>query len=254
MARFDNKVVFLTGGATGIGRATAEAFAREGASVAVCDVAEAPAQETVQRITNAGGKAIFIKTNVASSEEVQSAVKVTIEQFGGLHIGINNAGVEGSRDKATHDYDETVFRQVIDVNLTGVFLCMKAQIQAMLASKTPGAIVNTASFLGHFGMPFHIAYVASKHAVMGMSRAAGIEYARYGIRVNAICPGFIDTPMTAAHNEKDQAMIDRYYAAIPAKRVGQPEDIAKAILFLASEDAGYVYGQGLIADGGMSAI
>jgi 3alpha(or 20beta)-hydroxysteroid dehydrogenase len=124
----------------------------------------------------------------------------------------------------------------------------------MLASKTPGAIVNTASFLGHFGMPFHIAYVASKHAVMGMSRAAGIEYARYGIRVNAICPGFIDTPMTAAHNEKDQAMIDRYYAAIPAKRVGQPEDIAKAILFLASEDAGYVYGQGLIADGGMSAI
>ncbi len=137
MARFDNKVVFLTGGATGIGRATAEAFAREGASVAVCDVAETPAQETVRRITNAGGKAIFIKTNVASAEEIQSAVKTTIEQFGGLHIGINNAGVEGSRDKATHDYDETVFRQVIDVNLTGVFLCMKAQIQAMLTSKTP---------------------------------------------------------------------------------------------------------------------
>ncbi len=140
------------------------------------------------------------------------------------------------------------------MNLTGVFLCMKSQIQAMRASKAGGVIVNTASFLGHFGMQFHLAYVTAKHGVMGMTRAAALEYARSGIRINAICPGFIDTPMTAAHNEKDQQIMERYYAAIPAKRVGQPDDIAKAILFLASEDAGYVYGQGMIVDGGMSAM
>ncbi|MBD1207007.1 MAG: SDR family oxidoreductase [Ignavibacteria bacterium] len=254
MARFDNKVVFLTGGATGIGRATALAFAHEGARVAVCDVAEAQAQETVKLITDAGGTALFIKTNVASASEVESAVQRTVAEFGGLHIGINNAGIEGSRDKATHDYDEATFRRVIDVNLTGVFLCMKYQIQAMRESKAGGVIVNTASFLGHFGMQFHLAYVTAKHGVMGMTRAAALEYARSGIRINAICPGFIDTPMTAARNEKDQQIMDRYYAAIPAKRVGQPDDIAKAILFLASEDAGYVYGQGMIVDGGMSAM
>lgn len=254
MAQFDNKVVFLTGGATGIGRATAQAFAHEGARVAVCDVAEAAAQETVNLITAAGGTAIFIKTDVASSAEIDAAVKHTIAEFGGLDIGVNNAGIEGSRDKATHDYDEAVFRRVIDINLTGVFLCMKAQIQAMLASKTQGAIVNTASFLGHFGMPFHVGYVTAKHGVMGMTRAAGVEYARSGIRINAICPGFIETPMTAAHTEKDQKMLDRYFAAIPAKRVGQPEDVAKAILFLASDNASYVFAQGLITDGGMSAM
>lgn len=254
MARFDNKVVFLTGGATGIGRATALAFAHEGARVAVCDVSEAQAQETVKLITDAGGTALFIKTDVASASEVESAVQRTVAEFGGLHIGINNAGIEGSRDKATHDYDEATFRRVIDVNLTGVFLCMKYQIQAMRESKAGGVIVNTASFLGHFGMQFHLAYVTAKHGVMGMTRAAALEYARSGIRINAICPGFIDTPMTAARNEKDQQIMDRYYAAIPAKRVGQPDDIAKAILFLASEDAGYVYGQGMIVDGGMSAM
>ena len=254
MAQFDNKVVFLTGGATGIGRATAQAFAHEGARVAVCDVAAAAAQETVNLITAAGGTAIFIKTDVASSAEIDAAVKHTIAEFGGLDIGVNNAGIEGSRDKATHDYDEAVFRRVIDINLTGVFLCMKAQIQAMLASKTQGAIVNTASFLGHFGMPFHVGYVTAKHGVMGMTRAAGVEYARSGIRINAICPGFIETPMTAAHTEKDQKMLDRYFAAIPAKRVGQPEDVAKAILFLASDNASYVFAQGLITDGGMSAM
>lgn len=254
MARFDNKVVFLTGGATGIGRATALAFAHEGARVAVCDIAEAQAQETVKLITDAGGTALFIKTDVASASEVESAVQRTVAEFGGLHIGINNAGIEGSRDKATHDYDEATFRRVIDVNLTGVFLCMKYQIQAMRESKAGGVIVNTASFLGHFGMQFHLAYVTAKHGVMGMTRAAALEYARSGIRINAICPGFIDTPMTAARNEKDQQIMDRYYAAIPAKRVGQPDDIAKAILFLASEDAGYVYGQGMIVDGGMSAM
>lgn len=254
MARFDNKVVFLTGGATGIGRATALAFAHEGARVAVCDIAEAQAHETVKLITDAGGTALFIKTDVASASEVESAVQRTVAEFGGLHIGINNAGIEGSRDKATHDYDEATFRRVIDVNLTGVFLCMKYQIQAMRESKVGGVIVNTASFLGHFGMQFHLAYVTAKHGVMGMTRAAALEYARSGIRINAICPGFIDTPMTAARNEKDQQIMDRYYAAIPAKRVGQPDDIAKAILFLASEDAGYVYGQGMIVDGGMSAM
>ncbi len=254
MARFENKVVFLTGGATGIGRATALAFAREGARVAVCDVAEESAQETVHLVNATGAKGIFIKTDVASAQEVEAAVRRTVAEFGGLHIGINNAGIEGSRDKATHEYDETMFRRVIDVNLTGVFLCMKAELQAMLGSKTQGAIVNTASFLGHFGMPFHIAYVAAKHAVMGMTRAAATEYSRAGIRINAMCPGFVDTPMTVMETEKDKAVAERYYSAIPAKRVAQPEEIAKAILFLASDDASYLYGHGLIADGGLAAM
>lgn len=254
MARFENKVVFLTGGATGIGRTTALAFAREGARVAVCDVAEEAAKETVQQITDAGGKGMFVRADVASAQDVETAVQLTIAEFGGLHIGINNAGIEGSRDKATHEYDEATFRRVIDINLTGVFLCMKAELQAMLGSKTQGAIVNTASFLGHFGMPYHIAYVAAKHAVMGMTRAAATEYSRAGIRINAMCPGFVETPMTAMETEKDKAVAERYYSAIPAKRIAQPEEIAKAILFLASDDASYLYGHGLIADGGLAAM
>ena len=254
MNRFHEKVVFLTGGSTGIGRATALAFAREGARLAVCDVAEAAAQETVALVKELGGTALFIKTDVSKSAEVELAVKRTIAEFGALHVGVNNAGIEGSRDKATHDYDEALFRTVIDVNLMGVFFCMKAQIQAMLAAKTQGAIVNTASFLGHFAMPFHIPYVASKHAVMGMTKAAALEYARAGIRINAVCPGWIDTPMTATHTEKDAKMMERYMAATPARRFGQPEEIAETILFLASDAASYTTGQGYIVDGGMSAM
>ncbi|TAE22629.1 MAG: SDR family oxidoreductase [Candidatus Kapaibacterium sp.] len=254
MNRFTNKTIFLTGGATGIGRATALAFASEGASLALCDVAETETQETVQLCNNAGAKAIFIKTDVASAEQIQSAIQRTIQEFGGLDVGVNNAGIEGTRDKGTHEYDETIFRRVIDVNLTGVFLCMKAQLQAMLAAQKPGAIVNTSSILGHFGMPGHAAYIAAKHGVMGLTRAAALEYARYGVRINAVCPGWIETPMTIAHNEKDQQLMDKLVKSVPMRRRGTPEEIAQAILFLASDHASYITGQGYLADGGLSAL
>lgn len=254
MNRFTNKTVFLTGGATGIGRATAIAFAREGASLAICDVAEAATQETVELCKKEGAKAIFIKTDVALMSEIEAAVKRTIAEFGSLDVAVNNAGIEGSRDKGTHDYDEAIFRRVIDVNLTGVFLCMKAELQAMLATQKPGCIVNTSSILGHFGMPGHAAYIAAKHGVMGLTRAAALEYARFGVRVNSVCPGWVDTPMTASHGTKDDELMAKLIKTSPMRRKGQPEEIASTILFLASDDASYITGQGYLADGGLSAM
>jgi NAD(P)-dependent dehydrogenase (short-subunit alcohol dehydrogenase family) len=254
MNRFTNKTVFLTGGATGIGRATALAFAREGASLAVCDVAEEATQETVALCKQEGAKAIFIKTNVASTSDIDNAVKRTITEFGSLDVGVNNAGIEGSRDKGTHDYDETVFRRVIDVNLTGVFLCMKAQLQAMLTAQKPGCIVNTSSILGQFGMPGHAAYIAAKHGVMGLTRAAALEYARFGVRINAVCPGWIETPMTVSHSDKDDKLMEKLIKSVPMRRKGVPEEIAQTILFLASDHASYITGQGYLADGGLSAM
>jgi NAD(P)-dependent dehydrogenase (short-subunit alcohol dehydrogenase family) len=254
MSRFINKTVFLTGGATGIGRATALAFASEGASLAICDVAEAATQETVALCKELGAKAIFIKTDVASTSDIEAAVKRTVAEFGSLDIGVNNAGIEGSRDKGTHEYDETTFRRVIDVNLTGVFLCMKAELQAMLVAQKPGVIVNTSSILGHFGMPGHSAYIAAKHGVMGLTKAAALEYARFGVRVNAVCPGWIETPMTVMHNEKDEKLMEKLIKAHPMRRKGQPEEIAQTIVFLASDEASYIVGQGYIVDGGMAAM
>lgn len=254
MSRFTNKTVFLTGGATGIGRATALAFAHEGAHIAICDVAEAETQETVSLCEAAGAKAIFIKTDVDSMQEIQAAVKRTIAEFGGLDVGVNNAGIEGSRDKGTHEYDEQTFRRVIDVNLTGVFLCMQAELQAMLAAQKPGAIVNTSSILGHFAMPGHAAYIAAKHGVMGLTRAAAVEYARFGVRINAVCPGWIETPMTVAHSEQDMRLMEKLVKTVPMRRKGAPEEIAQAILFLASDHASYITGQGYLADGGLSAL
>jgi NAD(P)-dependent dehydrogenase (short-subunit alcohol dehydrogenase family) len=263
-SHFTNKTVFLTGAATGIGRATALAFAREGARVAVCDIADDAAYQTVELVSTAGGTATFIHTDVASYASIEAAVRQTLKEFGSVDIAINNAGIEGTRTKAIHEYDESEFRRVIDVNLTGVFLSMKAELAlAMLPASTQAkadgkpftaAIVNIASFLGHFAMPLHSAYIATKHGVMGLTKAAALEYARAGVRVNAVCPGWIDTPMTAAHDEKDAELMKRYLAATPFRRMGQPEEIAETILFLASDAASYITGQGYIADGGMSAM
>jgi NAD(P)-dependent dehydrogenase (short-subunit alcohol dehydrogenase family) len=254
MSRFTNKIVFLTGGATGIGRATALAFATEGARLAICDVAEAETQETVRLCEAIGAKAIFIKTDVSSASDIQAAVQRTVTEFGGLDVGVNNAGIEGSRDKGTHEYDDDTFRRVIDVNLTGVFLCMKAQLQAMLAAQKPGVIVNTSSILGHYAMPGHSAYIAAKHGVMGLTRAAALEYARYGVRINAVCPGWIETQMTAVQTERDVRVMEKLIKTVPMRRRGAPEEIAQTILFLASDHASYITGQGYLADGGLSAF
>ncbi len=254
MNRFIEKIALITGGSTGIGRATALAFAREGASVAIADIAEDAAQETVRLVQEIGAKALFIKTNVANPQDVAMMVSRTVEHFGGLHFGINNAGIEGGRDKATHDYDDATFRAVMDVNVMGVFYSMKAELQYFLTNKQQGAIVNTASIAGLNGFPFHVGYSASKFAVVGMTKTAALEYARKGIRINAVCPGFTQTPMLETETNVNKEITERAFAAIPAKRLGQPEDIAGAILFLCSDDASYIIGHTQVVDGGLNAF
>jgi NAD(P)-dependent dehydrogenase (short-subunit alcohol dehydrogenase family) len=254
MPRFTNKIALITGGSTGIGRATAVAFAREGASVAIGDVAEHAAQETLALVKEAGGEALFIHCDVTKPESVEALVKDAVQHFGDLHIGINNAGIEGLNDKATHDYDNTIFSTVMNVNVMGVFYSMKAELQYWLTAKQEGVIVNTASIAGINGFPYHAAYSASKFAVVGMTKSAALEYARKGIRINAVCPGFTITPMLEQAVAGKQELAERMMSTIPAKRLGQPQEVASAILYLCSDDARYSIGTTHIVDGGLCAM
>jgi NAD(P)-dependent dehydrogenase (short-subunit alcohol dehydrogenase family) len=254
MNRFDNRTVLITGGSTGIGRATALAFAREGASVVLADVAEAEARKTLALLQEHSPSSVFINTDVTNAEQVRTLVRQTVETFGTLHCAVNNAGIEGSNIHATHEYDDAVFRRVMEVNVMGVFYCMKAELQAMLAHKTPGAIVNTASIAGLNGFPFHAAYSASKFAVVSLTKTAALEYARRGIRINAICPGFTQTPMLEeAQASLPKAAMDKTLGAIPMRRVATPEEIAEGILYLCSDAASYTTGHTLVLDGGLTA-
>jgi NAD(P)-dependent dehydrogenase (short-subunit alcohol dehydrogenase family) len=193
MAKFENKVVLVTGGGSGIGRATALLFARQGAGVVVADIDEPAAESVAEEIRGAGGEALALRVDVSSADDVERMVFRAVERFGGVDISIYSAGT-GGMDAPTAEHTEDVWRSVLDVNLTGVWLCMKQVIPAML-QRGGGAIVNVASVAGLVGFPKHAAYAASKHGVVGLTRTAALEYGRHGIRINAVCPGFTRTPM-----------------------------------------------------------
>jgi NAD(P)-dependent dehydrogenase (short-subunit alcohol dehydrogenase family) len=246
--RLDSKVALVTGGASGIGRATALTFAREGAKLVIADMNEEGGQQTVHLITEKGGEAIFVKTDVSKAVEVQALISKAVETYGRLDCAHNNAGIAGGVRALSTDYPEERWHQVIAVNLTGVWLCMKYEIPQML-SQGSGAIVNTASAWGLVGAPGASAYVASKHGVVGLTKTAALEYAQQGIRVNCVCPGVIHTPMTA-RGLSDPELRARIIATEPIGRVGTPEEIAEAVVWLCSDAASFVTGHAMSVDGG----
>ncbi len=249
--RVDGKIALVTGAGSGIGRATALVFAREGAKVVVADVVVDGGEETVRQIKAAGGEALFIKADMAKAAEVEAMVQKAVTTYGRLDCAHNNAGIEGATGK-TADYREEDWDRVIRVNLTGVWFCMKYEISQML-KQGGGAIVNTASDAGLLGVPQMPAYVASKHGVVGLTKTAALEYAKSGIRVNAVCPGVIKTPMVERITGQRAGRAERMAAIEPVGRMGKPEEIAEAVVWLCSEAASFVTGLPMSVDGGIAA-
>ncbi|MFC4987407.1 SDR family NAD(P)-dependent oxidoreductase [Saliphagus infecundisoli] len=245
MYSMDNKTVIVTGASGGIGRESARRFAAEGANVVVADVAEEEGQETVDLIEEDDGEATFIQTDVSSDDDVASMVDETVEIYGSLDAAHNNAGILTEMGPLT-ELDESDWDALLDVNTKGIWLGMKHEIPAM-ADNGGGSIVNTASEAGLVGFPMAAGYVASKHGVVGLTRTAALEYADDGIRINAVCPGPIETPMTAGL-EDDQREAE--IADIPMSRMGEPEEIANAAVWLCSDEASFVTGHPLSVDGG----
>lgn len=249
--RFAGKAVLITGGGSGIGRATALAFAREGAAVAVAGRRRGPLDQTVRLIKDAGGQATAITADVSSPADAERIVAATADRHGGLHIAFNNAGIIEAGPLA--DMDPAAWDRQVAVNLTGVFLAMKHEITHMRASGG-GVIINTASNLGaHMRLPFLGAYAATKAAVSALTRAAAREYIADGIRINAISPGPIDTPMSLRPGETDADRDKRLAGALPAGRAGTVAEAAAAVLWLASPEAGFTVGHDLVIDGGATA-
>lgn len=251
--RLEGKVMLVTGGASGIGRATALACAREGARIAVADTDEGGGEETAELVRREGGEATFIHTDVSVGASVESMVLAVVARYGRLDCAHNNAGIsgrgiDGEAHLPTADYPDDRWSRVIAVNLTGVWLCMKHELRQMLEQRA-GSIVNTASIAGLAGLPGQAAYAASKHGVVGLTRTAALEYAKQGIRVNCVCPGFVESPMTAA-SRADPARLMQITASQPVGRLGTPDEIAHAVAWLCSDEASFVTGHALCADGG----
>jgi NAD(P)-dependent dehydrogenase (short-subunit alcohol dehydrogenase family) len=247
---FEGKVALVTGGAAGIGRATALAFAAEGARVVVSDIDTEGGEETVRLLKDEGAEASFVRADVSDSDDVQAMVQHALDTFGRLDYAFNNAGIEGDLGP-TADYPEDAWHRVISINLTSVFLCMKYQIPHML--EEGGAIVNTASILGKVGFANTPAYSASKHGVLGLTKAAAQEYAEKGVRINAVCPGFIETPMVMERGMKagsDEEAHEQLVSMHPIGRLGQSEEIASAVIWLCSPGAAFTIGHPLVVDGG----
>ena len=245
------KVALVTGAGSGIGRAAARIFAREGAKVAAADVNRASAEETVGMIREAGGEAFGLQADVSKAAEVEAMVDAVVGTYGRLDCAFNNAGIEGVL-ASTADYTEADWAPVIAVNLTGVWLCMKYEIPRLLETGG-GAIVNTSSAAGLLGAPRMPAYVASKHGVVGLTKTAALEYAKSGVRVNAICPGVIDTSMVGRLKERRPRMFEKIVRGEPIGRIGQPEEIAETAVWLCSDAASFVTGHAMSVDGGIVA-
>lgn len=252
MGSFDGKVAVVTGASGGIGRASALLFAEKGAKVAVADVQADQGVETVRMINEKGGDAFFVKTDVTKSADVQALINKTVETYGRLDYALNNAGIGGA-NALTADYPEEDWNRIIGINLTGVFLCMKYEIPHML-KLGKGVIVNTASTCGLTALTWVCGYDAAKHGVVGLTKAAAMEYATAGIRITAVCPGFVETPMMDEAAKIGGVPKDAFYNALgsfsAAKRVGQPSEIAEVVVWLCSDAASYVTGTTLVADGG----
>jgi NAD(P)-dependent dehydrogenase (short-subunit alcohol dehydrogenase family) len=249
---FKNKVVLITGAGNGIGRATALAFAKQEASVVVADINRADGEETVNQITQAGGTATFFLCDVTKDQDVKSLVDGTVETYGKLDIAFNNAGIEIEQSKLA-DGEEDVYDKIMDVNVKGVWRCMKYQIPAMLKQES-SSIVNTASIAGLGAAPKMSVYSASKHAVIGLTKSAAVEYGKKGLRVNAVCPAVIDTDMYRRAAELDPRKAEYVKNLHPVGRIGQAEEIAAAVLYLCSDLAGFTTGVALPVDGGVTCI
>jgi NAD(P)-dependent dehydrogenase (short-subunit alcohol dehydrogenase family) len=245
------KVAVVTGASSGIGRATALAFAREGAKVVVADVTVEGGEETVAQVKKAGGEAIFVKTDVSKAVEVEALVAKAVATYGRLDCAHNNAGIAGNAKTIVDDTEDN-WDRILAINLKGVWLCMKYEIAHML-KQGGGAIVNTASGAGLIGVRRGGAYVASKHGVVGLTKTAALEYAKAGIRVNCVCPGPIDTPMLQGIGGSNQVVIERMVAAQPGGRLGKPAEIAEAAVWLCSDAASFVTGLPMPVDGGYTA-
>jgi NAD(P)-dependent dehydrogenase (short-subunit alcohol dehydrogenase family) len=240
------KVTLVTGGASGIGRATALAFAREGAPIVIADVDVAGGEETGHLITTTGGEARFIRTDVSQAAEVEALIGKAVQAYGRLDCAFNNAGIYSTSPIVDTAEDE--WEGVIRTNLTGVWLCMKYEIPQML-TQGRGAIVNSSSMVGLVAGS-GAAYTASKHGVVGLTKSAAVAYAQRGIRVNAVCPGFIRSPMTEPLMAGDQARAEAFVARHPVGRAGLPEEVAAAVVWLCSEAASFVTGHTMSVDGG----
>jgi NAD(P)-dependent dehydrogenase (short-subunit alcohol dehydrogenase family) len=245
---FDGKVALVTGASGGIGRATALAFAASGASVVVSDVNDAGGAETVDLIAAAGGRAVFQHCDVSQGEEVKALVARAVSEFGRLDFAHNNAGINSLM---ANEYEDDIWARSLSINLTGVMLCMREEAEVML-KQGKGAIVNTASINGLVGNGAQPGYTATKHGVVGLTRHGALRWATSGIRVNAVCPGVIETPMTAplAANPEMRKIMD---GLTPMGRMGQAEEVAAAVLWLCSDQASFVTGQPLAVDGGATA-
>jgi NAD(P)-dependent dehydrogenase (short-subunit alcohol dehydrogenase family) len=248
---FGGKVAFVTGAASGIGRAAALAFAREGAGVVVTDVSEQGNQETARMIEGQGGRALAVRCDVTRPEDVKGALAQTVAAFGRLDFAFNNAGIEPRKAAPTAEYEEEEWSRIIDINLRGVFLCMKHEIPLIL-EQGGGAIVNTSSGAGVIGIKGSPAYTAAKHGVIGLTRAAALDYAAQNIRVNAVCPGYIETPMMDRFTGGTPEGRAKVIAEEPVGRMGKSEEIAAAVLWLCSDIAAFVVGHALVIDGGQT--
>jgi NAD(P)-dependent dehydrogenase (short-subunit alcohol dehydrogenase family) len=246
---FKGKVVLITGAATGIGRATALAFAKAGASLVLGDLNETGASETVALVREAGAKVHFVRTDVSREADVAALVTQAIDTFGALDCAFNNAGIAAT-PVLLHETPEAVFDREIAVDLKGVFLCLKHEL-AHMVSVGRGAIVNTASVAGLIPEPGLASYVAAKHGVIGLTKTAGLDYASRGVRINAVAPGWVRTPMTIAmeDNPKFYSFLE---AGAPMGRPAMPEEITGMVLFLCSDAASYVTGQTYVIDGGQT--
>lgn len=250
--QLEGKVALVTGGASGIGRAAALALAQEGCRVVVADRDPGGAEETVAMLRNAGGHGVVARVDVAHEAEVEQAVARTVASLGGLDVAFNNAGIEGPYGRTTAELTEAEWDRVLAVNLKGVWLCMKHQLPRM-RERGGGAIVNCSSVAGLAGFAGAAAYVASKHGIVGLTRAAALEYARLGVRVNAVCPGVIDTPMIERAAGGEPARTARFADTEPVGRLGRAEEVAAAVVWLCSAAASFVTGAAVAVDGGWTA-
>lgn len=243
---FERKVAIVTGGSFGIGKSTALAFAKRGARVVIADWIQDDA--VLKEIKAVGGAAIFVRCDVSRSADVAAMVAQAVNVFGRIDFAVNNAGIEG-QTALSHECTEENWDKTIDINLKGVWLCMKHQIPVML-KQGKGAIVNVASIAGLIGFPGLPAYVVSKHGMIGLTKTAALEYAKQGIRINAVCPGVIRTAMVDRITGKDKTVEKKYEDMEPVGRMGEPEEVAEAIVWLCSDAASFITGDAIAVDGG----